>query len=55
MRHISVSQKLWLLAQFLYQQSALVSKTHMLRHVVKNALEGSFFEVEIWHAPFWNS
>ena len=50
--HISVSQKLWSLAQFLYQQSALVSKTYMLRYVAKNALECSFFEVEKCHAPF---
>ena len=50
--HISVSQKLWSLAQFLYQYSALGLKSYKWSQAAKIALEPSIFNVEISYGPF---
>ena len=51
-RHLSVSQKLWSLAQFLYQYSALGLKSYKWSQAAKIALEPSIFNVEMSYGSF---
>ena len=51
-RHISVSQKLWSLAQILYQYSALGLKSYKWSQAAKIVLEPSTFNLEISYGLF---